>query len=185
MPISLKTPDPIKKHKKYGSLILAGLVLLTAGCAGTNSPVSLQNLEKDTGNLAIPVPGKITVLDFWASWCEPCKKAMPHLEELWQRQDPNRVAFIGVNMDETREAAFGALAEVARVREVTFPMVWDNFNLAQDRYRIGTLPAMVIFDQNGRVAWAVGGGSGNSVEKDDPAEVAAKVEREIEKLKAR
>jgi len=78
--------------------------------------------------------GKVVVINFWASWCEPCKKEMPRLEQAWQRYRGRGVTFIGVN---TTDFTGDAERFVDRYR-LTFPVVRDGNGRVLARY--GGLP---------------------------------------------
>ncbi len=165
-------------------VIAWAMAMTVASCGGVAPSISQMRLEDGfyPGVLEIPVTGKITVLDFWASWCEPCKEAMPRLEALWQRVDRSEVAIVGVTADESRDDAFTALEEVGKTVEVTFPQVLDSDRLVQNRFGVNTFPAVVILDKKGRVVWSAGGLM-NPVEKNvDHAQLVDTVEKEIEKL---
>ena len=75
--------------------------------------------------IPIPAPGKVTVLDFWSSSCEPCIKAMPELERIWQGVDQNSVQIIGVSIDTDDNLTRTTIAEEFPV-QITFPMIYDG-----------------------------------------------------------
>ena len=135
---------------KFMLFTTVGLIL---GCGTGISQTRLEN-GKFPAPLTIPVSGKITVLDFWASWCEPCKDAMPEIEELWRSADRSRVAFVGVSADSTRDTAIGIMNEIGGL---TIPMVWDADGTVQKAYGVIKLPSIVILDEKGRVVWSAGG----------------------------
>lgn len=90
--------------------------------------------------------GKPVVLNFWASWCGPCRVEMPSLQEASVRYN-GRVAFIGINQGEgwTKINDFGA------EYNVTYPLVIDPENRINRIYEVNSLPTTVIVDQNGVV----------------------------------
>ena len=95
------------------------------------------NLERlnGEGDLRLSsLRGKVVVINFWASWCEPCKKEMPRLEQAWQRYRSRGVTFIGVN---TTDFTGDAQRFVKRYR-LTFPVVRDGNGRVLARY--GGLP---------------------------------------------
>ena len=104
--------------------------------AGEAGPISLASLR-----------GKVVVLDFWASWCDPCKDAMPALAALDRRMRDRGVAVVGVLTDDPE------LEEAARVAHdlgVRYPLVIDDGSIAQ-RYGVQNLPTAVFIDGAGVV----------------------------------
>lgn len=92
------------------------------------------------------VSGQPVILNFWASWCGPCRVEMPSLQEASVRYN-GRVAFIGINQGEdwTKINAFGA------EYKVTYPLLIDPDNRVNRLYEVNSLPTTVIVDQNGVV----------------------------------
>ncbi|HEY6179638.1 MAG TPA: TlpA disulfide reductase family protein, partial [Kofleriaceae bacterium] len=93
--------------------------------------------------------GKITVLDFWATWCKPCLAAMPRLDQL-ARTNPD-VAVIAVNLDDA--AAARALFDQ---RRYAMTLVADDGDASQ-RYGVSSIPHTVVLDRRGMVREVVRG----------------------------
>jgi peroxiredoxin len=101
----------------------------------TSAPsFTLRRLEGDGSVRLESLRGKVVVINFWASWCEPCKKEMPRLEQAWQRYRGRGVTFIGVN---TTDFTGDAQRFVDRYR-LTFPVVRDGNGRVLAKY--GGLP---------------------------------------------
>jgi thiol-disulfide isomerase/thioredoxin len=91
--------------------------------------------------------GRVVVLDFWASWCPPCRASIPALEQ-FSRTHPD-VVVIGVNVESERRAAFvrAAHAELG----ATYPTVHDADGVLQAAFQITGLPTLLVIDAEGRV----------------------------------
>ena len=86
------------------------------------------------------------VLDFWATWCGPCRQEMPHLSAV-ARKYTGRVAFYGVN---SHDSPANVLA-FARQCGMTFPTLGDPRRVAATSYGADALPTLVVIDRRGRV----------------------------------
>ena len=90
--------------------------------------------------------GKVVLVDFWASWCEPCKVAMPFYQEL-QKQFPEKLVVLGVSMDEDREALQAALKK----RPVDFKILHDPSGKIAEYFSVEAMPSSFILDARGRL----------------------------------
>ena len=117
--------------------------------AGAPAPsFSLPRLE-GTGDVSLEsLRGKTVVLNFFASWCEPCKREAPDLESLWRRNRSDGVVVLGVDSGDTR----GSARRFLSAHGVTYPVVFDpNQTLALGAYALPGLPATYVIDPAGRV----------------------------------
>jgi cytochrome c biogenesis protein CcmG, thiol:disulfide interchange protein DsbE len=112
------------------------------------------------GELALDsLRGKAVVLNFWASWCGPCKEETPLLERAWQRWQERDVVFVGVNVKDFRGDALDFMREYG----VTYPNVYDGKGWTVGRYGVTGFPETYFVDANGRIVYRVAG----PVEADD------------------
>jgi cytochrome c biogenesis protein CcmG/thiol:disulfide interchange protein DsbE len=116
--------------------------------------VQLPPFEAETidGHL-VSVPGyltsKVTVIDFWASWCASCRETLPALDALWREQREAGLQVIGMSLDEHRiDATRGALELGA-----TFPIVHDQEQQFASTFRISQVPTTFVLDRKGAVRW--------------------------------
>lgn len=92
--------------------------------------------------------GRVAVINFWGSWCGPCRKEEPILEEA-SRDLGNAVTFLGVNSRrDQRAAAIAFLDEF----DVSFPSIYDPSSSIAAKFGVRTMPATIILDANGRIA---------------------------------
>ncbi len=106
---------------------------------------------------------KLVVLNFWATWCQPCTVEMPSLEALWWRYRDRGLIVVGVCVD--RGAPKALLEPYVRNLKLTFPILLDPDSKTSDRWRVTALPATFLVRPGGEVAgMAMGAREWNSDE---------------------
>lgn len=110
--------------------------------------LTLPNLAGATVNLS-DFKGKILLLDFWATWCAPCRSQMPSIAKLYSETKDQGVVVVGVNDDKTPEKAVEYLKEQG--------YEWINLhdglsNVARTKYKIYGIPTLVLIDRQGIIA---------------------------------
>jgi thiol-disulfide isomerase/thioredoxin len=94
------------------------------------------------------VDGDVILLDFWATWCAPCLKAMPKLEELQEEFAPSGFSIVGISIDEDAKKLEDFLGE----KQLSYPIVHDTGSEpAWQSFFVVGIPAMVLLDAQGRV----------------------------------
>ena len=93
--------------------------------------------------------GKVVLVNFWASWCGPCRQEMPLLEKIQQRYGPAGFTVLGVNVEGKREKAM----KIARKVNVSFPLLIDQGQHVSEAYGVDAMPYTVLVDRDGRVAY--------------------------------
>jgi len=98
--------------------------------------------------------GSVAVVNFWASWCDPCKDEAPLIEDLWRTEgEPNGVVFLGIDTQDLREDA----REFAETYGLTYPLVYDEGGAVARQWGVGAFPETFVLDREGRaVAWFPG-----------------------------
>ncbi|NOY61728.1 MAG: TlpA family protein disulfide reductase [Gammaproteobacteria bacterium] len=112
--------------------------------AGPAPDFSLKSRSGDNLKLS-EFRGEVVMLNFWASWCGPCRQEMPLLEALYKRYQPMGFTLLGVNVEENPEAALAMLEDIP----VSFPILFDNENRVSELYDLITMPTTVLIDRDG------------------------------------
>ena len=91
--------------------------------------------------------GKVVYLDFWASWCPPCRKSFPWMNEMERRYSRQGLAVVAVNLDKDHELADKFLNEVP----ARFTVAFDPQGTVAESYRVPGMPSSFIIDRNGKI----------------------------------
>ena len=122
-----------------------------------------------SGDLALEsLRGKTVVLNFWASWCGPCKDETPLLQKGWERWQGKDVVFVGVDVKDFR----GDARSFVRRFGVTYPNVYDGKGSTVGRYGVTGFPETYFIDALGRVVYRIAGPVDEAGELDEGIERA-------------
>lgn len=127
---------------------------------------------KVEGKLPESLKGKVVMIDFWASWCDPCKDSFPAMEDLQKRYGPKGLVVIAINVDEDRKEMEDFLKKHAP--SPSFTLVRDATQKLVEKAGITTMPGSFLIDREGKVRFVHNGYRGDETKK--------KYEREIESL---
>ncbi len=138
---------------KYGLLVI--ILLAPAIVAGKSSMVG--KVGPDFAGLSFDgyshrldeFKGKVIMINFWASWCGPCRQEMPPLEQLYQQYRSLGFVIVGVNVDEKLEPAKKMLDKLG----ITYPNVFDSDNNISKGYNVSAMPMTVIMDTTGTIRY--------------------------------
>jgi cytochrome c biogenesis protein CcmG, thiol:disulfide interchange protein DsbE len=92
--------------------------------------------------------GKVVLVDFWATWCEPCKKSFPKLEELRVKYGASGLEIVGISEDDEDG---GAIKKFAETYGAKFPLLWDKDKSLAGKYKPPNMPSSFLVDKNGVV----------------------------------
>jgi thiol-disulfide isomerase/thioredoxin len=101
--------------------------------------------------------GKVVYVDFWASWCGPCKRSFPVLNSLRSKYQSQGFEVIGVNLDDDVADAKAFLAKLP----VSFPIALDNKGATAEQYAVKGMPSAYLIDKQGKVQYVIEGFSDN------------------------
>jgi len=91
--------------------------------------------------------GQVVMINFWATWCGPCKREMPQLNRIYSKYRKAGFVLLGVNVDEDRLNAQGVATRLG----VQFPVLFDSAQRVSRLYELNTMPSSVLIDRDGRV----------------------------------
>jgi cytochrome c biogenesis protein CcmG, thiol:disulfide interchange protein DsbE len=98
--------------------------------------------------------GKVVIVDFWATWCEPCKKSFPKLQELYVKYKASGLEIVGISVDDDSKdiASFGSAHGGAK-----FPLLWDDGKKIAGKYKPASMPSSYIVDKTGAIRFTHAG----------------------------
>jgi thiol-disulfide isomerase/thioredoxin len=149
---------------RNSGLLLAGCILAgNALAAGSwkafstpggqpGAPLALQDLTGKPVDLAA-LKGDVVLVNFWATWCEPCRDEMPALDKLQRTLGPKRFRVIGVNVGEGEPR----IRQFLEHTPVSFPILRDSAMETMKAWRVRVLPASFLVDKNGMLRYQLVG----------------------------
>ena len=170
---------PFRHHcsnRRRFSCLLAGLLVLTAVSAMPAQGQGEQELSYQFTPLDPPLAapgfelpdmdgeqhalrdyrGKVVLLNFWATWCPPCRREMPALERLYQQLGEDGLVVLAINQWEDPDHVFAYTGELNVFP--TFPILFDPDSRVSEDFGVKGLPTSFLLDQEGRLRYrAIGG----------------------------
>ena len=145
--------------KSMKRLILAALTVLFGAMplmalpeTGTAAPdFTLQTLDGETQYKLSELKGQVVYLDFWASWCGPCRKAFPEVMKLHSEYKERGLEVLAISLDQAPGPAKRFIAQQGS----QFPALFDARKAAAVAYGVRSIPSTVIVDAEGNVAFSM------------------------------
>ena len=157
-----ETPSTRNRSVMLWQSVIVGVLILFLGflawglwrtnvdgnrAAGIAPDFSITTFEGEQLSLA-DLRGKGVVVNFWASWCDPCRDEAPILEEAWRREEANGIVFVGLDYLDQEPAALAFMDQY----QITYPSGPDVASQAARRYGILGVPETFFVDPEGNIA---------------------------------
>ena len=134
--------------RTFSVFAMTMLVASLAYAATVSGPAPNFTLQSNAGGQVslASLKGKVVMVNFWATWCVPCRQEMPHLEALYEKYNGLGFELLAVNVEKNNaEGARKWLQETP----VTFPVLFDPENQVTKLYKVQTMPSTVIIGRDG------------------------------------
>ncbi len=139
---------------KHIALPLLTSLLLSAGPAMAAAPqgpapdFALKTVSGENARLS-EHRGEVVMVNFWASWCAPCRQEMPLLEELYAQYEPLGFTILGVNVEKDSTPALAMLEDIP----VSFPILLDTDSVVSKLFNVVAMPTTVLIDRDGNMRY--------------------------------
>jgi len=113
---------------------------------GDKAPTFTIDSMNGAGKMTV-TSGKVTIVDFWATWCEPCKKSFPKLQELYVKYKANGLEIVAISVDDEKNG----IIDFAKTHGAKFPVGWDDGKKIADKWKPENMPSSYIVGKDGLV----------------------------------
>ena len=129
--------------------VIAATSLAASGLTGQPAPdFALKSSSGENLRLS-EYRGDVVMVNFWATWCGPCRQEMPLLDEMFSKYERVGFSLLGVNIDENSSKAMNMVSELG----VSFPVLFDTRKEVSKLYEVDAMPVTVLIDREGTVRY--------------------------------
>lgn len=140
---------------------LCMVIALTAGAAVSATAAAADPIGQPAPTFSLPLRGgnaplgldklrgQVIMVNFWASWCEPCRKEFPLLDQIYKKYKGVGFTLVGVNVEPDAKDAESFIARTP----VSFPIVFDKDSAVSKQYHVSGMPTTVLIDRKGVLRW--------------------------------
>lgn len=136
---------------KLGLILFTAFTFATASFA--SSAIEISSLDGSPVKTDAELTGKVVIVDFWASWCGPCRKSFPFFNQLQQKHRADGLVVLAVNEDEERADAEAFLKQYP----ANFAVLFDQQGQLASQYQIPGMPTTVVIDRQGKIRYSHSG----------------------------
>lgn len=149
MSSKLKLKDKENEMKNIFAILLIVLVATQLFAADKAADFKLENLAGKQVKLSDLQENGLVIIDFWATWCTPCKKSLPKMNELHEKYDD--VTVIAICTDKPRKKA-EAVSHI-KSNKFSFHTLFDPKKVVQKQFNVNSIPHALIIDQDGTILY--------------------------------
>jgi peroxiredoxin len=142
---------PVRRSGIRAAAVAAFALACTTLTGASNGPAPAFSLPARSGGTVslADLKGQVVMINFWASWCGPCRQEMPLLDQMHKKYESLGFKLLGVNVESDTKDAELMLAKVP----VTFPILFDRENKVSQMYSVNAMPSTVFIDRKGNVRY--------------------------------
>jgi thiol-disulfide isomerase/thioredoxin len=119
--------------------------------AQTLKNFSLKDLQNATKSFEDLKGEKLTVIDFWATWCKPCLKSIPELNIIYNQYKDKGVSFISINGDGPRSVA--KVGPMSKSLQIEYPVLYDMDSAVKTQLNLSAFPTLILVNSVGKILW--------------------------------
>ena len=142
-----------KKFKLIWPIIfLLGFLISTHSSANETAPEAPNFTLKSNNGKNIKLSelrGQVVLINFWASWCGPCRQEMPELNKLYSKYKNLGFTILGVNVEEDATEAL----KIVKHDKIAFPILFDSENHVSELYEVSAMPTSVLVSRDGHIRY--------------------------------
>jgi len=134
--------------KQIVLLMCVSMFMLTAVQAESDMAPNFTLKSRSGKNIKLSeFRGQVVMINFWASWCGPCRKEMPLLEKLYKKYKALGFVILGVNVDDKPKQAEALLKQI----DINFPILFDTDKKISAKYKVTAMPSSFFVDRDGKL----------------------------------
>ena len=127
-------------------LVVATVIFLAAGPRASSPPETIKSIQATLPD-SVSLDGKVVYVDFWASWCVPCRSSFPWMQDIHERFRDRGLVIVAVDVDKDSKAAQKFLKD----NGADFPVIFDPKGELAEQYGLEVMPSSFIYDRSGRL----------------------------------
>jgi cytochrome c biogenesis protein CcmG, thiol:disulfide interchange protein DsbE len=137
------------------SILLVVLLFCGTSLGADVKDFSLRDLDGELVKLSDYLGKGPVILDFWSTWCKPCVKVLPKIQEMYDEYSENGLVVLGINQDGPR--SLSKVAPFSNLLGLTFPVLLDKDQEVVRKYQVSGFPTTILLDKEGNVVETIRG----------------------------